>query len=116
MVETNNSGSNAGIVFIVIVVIIVAAVIFLLASSELRKETIVVEGVIVDIELYTPNLISFTDKTYLNVTFEDGEMYSIYLSDDYYDFAVNSKIILKLQGYRDTNRWSIVKFIKVPGE
>ena len=76
--------------------------------SFLTAEDAIIEGEVVGYEL--------DGKSYMNVTFDNGETYRILIDEDYYDFTVNSKIILYLRSGGLDDYWEIVKMVKMPSE
>ena len=102
-------------IYVVIALAMIASVVVvsMVIHHELKVETIIVEGKIVETEFWTDETALY-DIDYLNITLDSGEEYIIRMWDNEYDLTVNSKLILKLKGNSDTNIWEIKKIIKVP--
>ena len=105
-----------GLVIIFGVIITVASLaIGAMVYYAWTSETIVVEGTIVSAE-YIINDDFGMNYDFLRVTFDNNETYDLVMSEDEYDFTVSSRLILKLDGHRSSNRWSVLKVVKVPDD
>lgn len=102
---------------LVIILGIIATIICLafgvVIYDAITSETIIVEGEIVSAEYIKDDGFPLD---VLRVTFDNNKTYDLVMSTDEYDFTVSSRLILKLNGHRSSNRWNVLRIIKVPDD
>jgi len=111
--EKENDIPIGFIIFSISILVLGILCISLIAYSEATREQETVEGKIIDTEFSSETTFGLT-KDILEITMEDGSTYKIMVTDDFYDFTVNSRLILKLSRYTGAEYWCLDKVIKVP--
>lgn len=116
---TEQKGNNRSIFWCVIIFCLICACIGAVCTigyNILYTERTIAQGAIIDTETYTFSN-SLSTFYYLNLTFDNGETYTVSINeDDYYDFTMHSEVILYLSRGALCDTWSIDKMIKVPSE
>ena len=96
-----------------IIAVIIGAVYAIIFLSQ--RDKIIVQGEVVDTEFFEYYNGMYTNH-YINLTFDNNETYTVFLEEDYYDFTVNSELILYLTKPSYNEYWEISKIVKVPGD
>ena len=97
--------------FITILGLSIAGIII---SNEMHRETKFIEGEVIDYKIISENNYLGGKTNYLILTFDNNESYKFSIREEFYDFTVNSRLILKITKGGQEIAWSIEQIIKVP--
>lgn len=87
---------------------------WLAIGNEIYRQNIYVEGELTGFDIVEEQNVIGIPSTYYVLTFDNNQSYKCHLDEEFYDFTVNSTLVMKLSKGGHESVWEIRNIIKIP--